>query len=261
MRPTRYSHVLCTAGLLAAAACSDSGSGPTTEPQVSFSVATRPVAALSAKGASLAMVAAPETYTDDAGNILIFDRVQLVVREIEMENEAVEDACEVATGDDDCAEIEIGPLLVDLPLGTAGATRTLSATVPPGTYDEVEFEIHKPGSSDDAAFLAANPGFEDVSIRAEGSYNGTPFVYLSRLDVEMEFDLQPPLVVGETGAADLTLFVDLSTWFRGSDGNFVSPESANVGGDNEGVVNENVKSSLETFEDEDHDGSDDHGGV
>jgi hypothetical protein len=261
MCPTPYRRALCAAGLLAAGACSDTGSGPSTEPQVTFSVATRPAAALAARSASLAAVVAPETYSDDAGNTLIFDRVQLVVREIEMENEAVENACEVATGDDDCAEIEIGPLLMDLPLGTSGATRTLSATVPAGTYDEVEFEIHKPESSDDAAFLAANPGFEGVSIRAEGSYNGTPFVYLSRLDVEMEFDLQPPLVVGETGAADLTLFVDLSTWFRGFDGNFVSPESANLGGDNEGVVNENVKSSLETFEDEDHDGSDDHGGV
>jgi hypothetical protein len=261
MRPTPSRHALWAAGLLAVAACSDSGSGPTTEPQLSLSIATRPAAAVSAKGAALATVAAPETYTDDAGSILIFDRVQLVVREIEMENEAVENACEIATGDDDCAEIEIGPLLVDLPLGTSGATRTLSATVPAGTYDEVEFEIHKPESSDDAAFLAANPGFEGVSIRAEGSYNGTPFVYLSRLNVEMEFDLEPPLVVGETGAAELTLLADLGTWFRGTDGNFVSPESANVGGDNEGVVNENVKSSLETFEDEDHDGSDDHGGV
>jgi hypothetical protein len=258
MPSTPYRRALCTVGLLAATACSDSGSSPTTDPEVSLSIATRSVPAVSA--GSSAPVMAPETYTDGAGNFLIFDRVQLVVREIEMENEAVEDACELATGDDDCAEIEIGPLLVDLPLGTTGAARALSATVPAGTYDEVEFEIHKPESSDDADFLAANPGFEGVSIRAEGSYNGSPFVYLSRLNVEMEFDLVPPLVVGESGAADLTLFVDLATWFRGTDGNLLSPESGNVGGENEGVVNENVKGSLEAFEDEDHDGSDDHGG-
>ena len=163
-------------------------------------------------------------------------------------------------GDDDCAEIEIGPMLVDLPLGTAGAARTLSAIVPPGTYDEVEFEIHKPESSDDAAFLAANPDFAGVSIRVEGSYNGTPFVYLSHLDVEMEFDLVPPLVIGESGAADLTLFVDLGTWFRAGDGSLVDPASANTGGGNEGLVNENVKNSLEAFEDDDHDGSDDNSG-
>lgn len=261
MRPMTYRHALCAAGLVAVAACSDSGSGPNSDPQVTLSLATQPSAAVAAKGVSLAGAQAPETYNDGAGNTLIFDRVQLVMREIEMESAAVDNACEVASAPGDCAEIEVGPLLLDLPLGTAGATRTLSTIVPPGTYNEVEFEIHKPGSSDDAAFLAANPGFEDVSIRVEGSYNETPFVYLSHLDVEMEFDLPTPLVVGESGAADLTLFVDLNTWFRGQDGNLVSPESANAGGQNEGVVNENIKKSLETFEDENHDGADDNGGV
>ena len=260
MRPSILRTTLCAAGISAfTAGCGDGGSSPSTEPQVSLSLATRSAAA-AVSGPSLAVAAAPETYTDGAGNALVLDRVQLVLREIEMESETVENACEVQAGDDDCAEIEIGPMLVDLPLGTAGAARTLSAIVPPGTYDEVEFEIHKPESSDDAAFLAANPDFAGVSIRVEGSYNGTPFVYLSHLDVEMEFDLVPPLVIGESGAADLTLFVDLGTWFRAGDGSLVDPASANTGGGNEGLVNENVKNSLEAFEDDDHDGSDDNSG-
>ena len=260
MRHSILRTTLCAAGLSAlSAGCSDGGS-PSTDPQVSLSLATRAASGLTVSGPALAVVAAPESYTDGAGNTLTYDRVQLVLREIELESQAVENACEVPSGDDDCAEIEIGPFLIDLPLGSAGAARTLTAIVPPGTYDEVEFEIHKPESSDDAAFLAANPGFAGVSIRAEGTYNGTPFVYLSDLDVEMEFDLAPPLVVGESSAADLTLFVDLSTWFRGGDGNFVDLATANDGGANEGVVNENVKNSLEAFEDDDHDGSDDHSG-
>lgn len=259
MRPTILRTTAYAAGLSAMAACSDGGSGPSADPQVNLSLATGSAPALTASGASLA-VAATETYTDGAGNTLAFERVQLVLREIEMESELVENACEVQTGDDDCAEIEIGPMLVDLPLGTSGASRALTAAVPAGTYDEVEFEIHKPESSDDAAFLAANPGFEGVSIRAEGTWNGTPFVYQSDLDVEMEFDLVPPLVIGEASAADLTLFVDLGTWFRAGDGTLVDPASANDGGDNEGLVNENVKSSLEAFEDDDHDGTDDHSG-
>ncbi|HEX6105560.1 MAG TPA: hypothetical protein VFZ26_08255, partial [Gemmatimonadales bacterium] len=261
MRPSILRTTLYAAGLSAmSVGCGDGGSSPSTEPQVSLSLATRPAGVPSLSGSALAVVAAPETYTDGAGNTLTFDRVQLVLREIEMESQAVENACEVQTGDDDCAEIEIGPMLVDLPLGSAGAARALTAIVPSGTYDEVEFEIHKPESSDDAAFLAANPGFAGVSIRAEGSYNGTPFVYLSDLDVEMEFDLAPPLVIGESSAADLTLFVDLGTWFRAGDGSLVDPVSGNDGGANEGLVNENVKSSLEAFEDDDHDGSDDHSG-
>ena len=261
MRPMTYRHVLCAAGVVAVAACSDSGSGPTSNPQVTLSLATQPSAAVAAKGVSLSSASAPETYTDGAGNTLVLTRVQLVIREIEMENEAAQNACDVQTSGDDCAEIEVGPMLADLPLGTAGASRTLSTIVPAGTYDKVQFEIHKPESSDDAAFIAANPDFDGVSIRAEGTYNGTPFVYTSDLDVEMEFALNPPLVVGENGAADLTLFVDLGTWFRALDGSLVDPQSANNGGSNEGLVNENVKRSLETFEDENHDGSDDHGGL
>lgn len=250
-----FIRTMCTAGLaVGAAACGDSGAGPSNDNQLGFNLATRP-AALSAPGVALAV---PETYNDNAGNVLVFERVQLVMREIELESQALENACEVPGGDDDCAEIEIGPLLVDLPLGTSGAVRTLAADVPAGTYDEVEFEIHKPESSDDAAFLAAHPEFAGVSIRAEGTYNGTPFVYESHLDVEMELDLVPPLVVDGASATDLTLFVDLGTWFRGGDGNFVDPATANTGGEHEGVVNENVKGSLEAFEDDDHDGSDDH---
>ena len=66
-----------------------------------------------------------------------------------------------------------------------------------------------------------------------------------------------PVLYGDTDS----LFVDLGTWFRALDGSLVDPQSANNGGSNEGLVNENVKRSLETFEDEDHDGSDDHGGL
>lgn len=260
MRPMILRATLYAAGLSAfTAACGDGGSSPSTDPQVTLSFATRAAAATLA-GPSLAVATAPETYTDGTGNTLVLDRVQLVLREIEMESQALENACEVQAGDDDCAEIEVGPMLVDLPLGTAGATRTVSAVVPAGTYDEIEYEIHKPGSSDDAAFLADHPEFAGVSIRVEGSYNGNDFVYLSDLDVEMEFDLVPPLVIGESGAADLTLFVDLGTWFRTGDGSLIDPASANDGGSNEGLVNENVKSSLEAFEDEDHDGSDDNSG-
>jgi hypothetical protein len=39
----------------------------------------------------------------------------------------------------------------------------------------------------------------------------------------------------------------------------VDPSTANHSGANEGLVKENIKTSLDAFEDEDHDGTDDHG--
>jgi hypothetical protein len=37
----------------------------------------------------------------------------------------------------------------------------------------------------------------------------------------------------------------------------IDPTSANPGGANQGLVEQNIKSSLNAFEDEDHDGRDD----
>ena len=71
--------------------------------------------------------------------------MQLVFREIELENETHQSACEAASSSEgDCAEIELGPFLVDLPLGVGGAARTVTASVPAGTYDEVE--VQDPGA-------------------------------------------------------------------------------------------------------------------
>ena len=190
------------------AACGDNG-GPATsgDSPLSFNLATRAVPA----AAGTAALAAPESYNDGAGNVLVFDRVQLVLREVELENDVQEDACELAGGSDDCAEVEIGPFLVDLPLGTPGAARAFSADVPAGTYDEVKFKIREADDdAEDAAFRAAHPDFVNVSVRAEGSYNGVPFVYVSRLEAELELDLVPPLVVNGTTTTDLTLIVDIA---------------------------------------------------
>jgi hypothetical protein len=262
MRPTTYRLLLCAGLAVAAVGCSDSGSGPGTDAQVNLNLATR--AAGGAAAASLASVSAPETYTDGAGNTLVLDRVQLVMREIELENETEADACEhtATAGDDACAEVEIGPFLADLPLGTAGATRTVTAEVPAGTYDEVKFKIREPDDDTqaDADFAAAHPDLAHASIKVDGTYNGTPFSFVTDLRAEMKLHLSPPLVVGQTAATDLTLFVDLDTWFRDAGGNLVDPGSANTGGANESLVTSNIQQSFQCFEDDDHDGSDDHGG-
>jgi hypothetical protein len=248
-------HRVLYAGLAAgAAACSDSaGSAPSDQVQLAVNLATRP--APSAPTAAVALVS-PESYSDAAGNTLTYERVQIVLREVELENESQEDACEEAVGDaDDCAEVEIGPFLVDLPLGEPGASRVFAATVPAGTYDEVKFKIREPDDDpEDQAFLAEHPEFADISLRVEGSYNGTPFVFASAVEAELELELTTPIVLGQAAEADLTLLVNLDAWFRGADGNLIDPATAD-----ESLVQDNVHSSFEAFEDEDHDGSDDHG--
>jgi hypothetical protein len=239
---------------LVAGGCSDAG--PSDLNQLSFNLATRPAPA-AARGTSYGIIGTPETFSDGA-NTLIISKVELVLREIELHRAGSLADC--ATGVDDvCEELEIGPLLPDVPLGTQGAARNFSVQLTPGSYDQVEFEIHKASPSDDVAFVQAHPEMSDASVRVSGTYNGSAFTYIGHFDVEMKFSLSPALVANETAASDLTLFVNLDQWFRNQGGSLLDPSTANSGGPNSGVVEQNIKTSLEAFEDNDHDGRDDHG--
>ena len=237
------------AALVLIGACSDGGPN---QAQVSLNVATQ---AGPAASTSLAVEGTPETFTDGT-NTLVIDDVRLVLREIELHRASAVSDC-VDGMDDDCEELELGPVLVDLPLGTPGAARTFTVELAPGSYDKVEFELHRASSGDDAAFLQAHPELQDASVLVNGTYNGEAFSYVGRFDTEMEFNLVPPLTVAEAGATDLTLFVSLDSWFRNQTGSLVHPATANEGGPNQSLVEENIKISLDAFEDEDHDGRDD----
>ncbi len=140
-----------------------------------------------------------------------------------------------------------------------GSTSTsISINVDPGTYDEVEFDIHEvTGNNEDAAFLLAYPEMNGKSITVVGTYNGVPFAYESDLNEEQEFALIPNLVIGEDApATNVTLRFDVSTWFVDGAGNLFNPETALKGGPNENLAETNIRDSIKAFEDKDRDGDD-----
>ena len=245
-----------SAGLaaLAVMACSD-GTGPGTS--VSLSFATRPSA-----GALTAAFGAPRApgiafagdTLKDGTNTLIITSAQIVLREIELKRQEVVN-CDVTPEPAGCEDFEIGPVLVDLPLGP-GTKEQVTVDLPPGTYTEVEFEVHKISlDAEDAAFRTAHPEFAEKSIRVQGTFNGVAFTYESDLDVEQELDLAPPLVIADSvTATNLTVRVGLANWFLALDGKLVNPATGNKGGANESLVKENIKQSIEAFEDRDEDG-------
>ncbi|HEU5171764.1 MAG TPA: hypothetical protein VFU46_14545 [Gemmatimonadales bacterium] len=244
--------LLLTLGGLLTAACD--ANGPGSQGRVEMNLATRAAAVASPSVASLAVTSpSPGTFSDGS-NTLVITRAQVVLREIELERAGEDGVCD-GLNDDACEELSLGPILADLPL-TAGAEQTIVVDVPAGAYDQVEFEIHKPTDDDDPAFVAANPAFNDRSIRVEGTYNGNPFVFTSDLNIEQEIELATPLTIAESGAVDLTLFVDVSQWFQ-TGGSLLDPATADLGQPNEGLVKENIKNSIEAFEDGDEDGRDD----
>ena len=241
------------------AACSDgTGLSDNSPGQVSLSITTT-LSGGPAASNTMFMLAGADTLTDGQ-NELVITQAELVLREIELER-INDDACDsLAVDHDSCEKFETGPILLDLPLD--GSVEQVLAIVPDtGTYDEIEFELHKVSNDDpeDAAFRAAYPHMVGKSIRIQGSYNGQPFTYENDINDEQEYDLVPPLVVDElTTDVNVTLSIDIDSWFRTMAGDLVNPQSGNKGGANESLVNENIKNSFQAFEDDDHDGEDDN---
>jgi hypothetical protein len=188
-------------------------------------------------------------------NTVIITKAQMVVRRVKLKP-AETDAATCTDDDttpDDCATIHTGPVLVDIPVA-ADAVATVNATVPPGTYSRVDFRIHKAtDDATDAAFRSANPAFDGVSIRVEGTYNGTPFVFTSDMTEKQELTLSSPLVVEEGTTPNLTIQVDMSSWFKNGS-TIINPATANKGGANENLVRNNIRASLRAFRDDDRNG-------
>jgi hypothetical protein len=249
---------LASAAVLALAALSacDSSGPANAGRSVALQLAIRKAAAMSALRANAA-----GTETIGLGNdTIVVTQVQVVLRRIELERVGGT-VCDTLIADDDCEDIRTDAVLLDLPL-TAGAARAFTVAIDTGSYSKIKFEVHKPESSNDAAFVALHPDFDGVSIRVSGTYNGAAFSYASDLDVEQEHQFVQPITVTDASGANLTLFVDLASWFANETGTgLIDPATANKGGAAEGEVKSNIETSLNAFEDDDRDGADDHGAL
>jgi len=239
--------------VLIAGACSDSPNSLQLRGGVQVSFSTR-----AATTAAPAPARAPGAALDDTlasgADTLVITQAAIVLRQIGLKT--VETlACDVEPEPEGCEDLELGPVLVSLPL-TPGAETLIEVEIPAGTYERIDFEVHKVSGSDqvDSAFVAAHPEFADLSIRVLGTYNHTAFTFESDLDVGQELVIDPPLVVNDSVPTNVTIRVDLSTWFRTAAGALIDPATANKGQPNESVVMENIKTSLKAFEDKDRDG-------
>jgi hypothetical protein len=235
--------------LLGAAACADNGGG-----RVGFAVTSRGTAAL-------ALAAGDTTVIALGTDTIILRGAQLVLRKIELKKvEAA--ACDSLPETSDCEEFEVGTTLVSLPLGATAVAAIVTVNAPAGRYDELEFKIHRPDASKDAAFLALHPEFTGVSIRVTGTYSqaGTrsDFTFTSDLDASQEMGLDPPISVANGSPLNVTLRVDVATWFLNGAGTaLVNPASANKGQPNAAVVQTHITASLKALHDDNEDGRDD----
>ena len=239
---------------LGTAACSD-GAAPG---QSGISLSFTTVTGLQAAAAPGFFASVMSDTVAASGDTIVITKAEIVLREIELKR-AEYQSCDASMANDDCEEFEAGPVLLDMPLN-GEVDQLVSIQAPAGIYDELEFEIHKVSGDDtsDADFRTQYPHMVGKSIRIEGTYNGTPFVYETDLDVEQETELATPIeVIDASTSTNVTVAIDLSLWFVDHSGNLVDPNTGNKGGGNESLVNENIKRSMKAFEDDDHDGHED----
>lgn len=265
------------ASALLLAACSGESSGPSTNGQVTVNVAT-----VAAPGGALRSSLLGDTLVSGSDTLLL-ESVQIVLRDIKFErvqdcdddDHSDDDLRALSRGGDDddnddrCEYSNAGPFLLDLPLGP-GVERAFTVPVDTGTYDELDVKIHKPeddsGDPKDIAFMQAHPDFRKISIRARGTFNGTPFTFESDINAQQEIDFRPAIVVTDsTLNVDVTIRVDVANWFR-KNGALIDPSTANKGGANANDVKDNIRDSFRAFRDSNKDGCDDddpsdgHGG-
>lgn len=170
------------------------------------------------------------------------NEVKLFIEEMELESV-----------ENDSLDFEIENFIVNLPLDGSPLTLT-EQQIPAGVYDEFELEIEKPDYED---VEVNDPDFRDetgsYSLVVKGLFEGSEFTFRSTEDFEIDVDLEPALVIGESESSVLTISVDVNSWFRGSNGEVLDPKDPV----NTEQINENIETSFEGFEDSFDDDDDD----
>ncbi len=175
-------------------------------------------------------------------NVIEVQRVKMFVDEMELESV-----------EEDSLDFEVEYQIVDLPLDGTPLVLT-EQLVPAGLYDEFELEIEKP---DDEDVTIDDTDFRDetgsYSLVISGLYNGEEFSFRSSEDFELEIEVNPPLEISDAEGSTLTISVDVSSWFKDSNGETLDPKDYM----NTEMINENIENSFEGFEDEFDDDDDD----
>ena len=255
--------VFLAAALFILAACGSDLTGTNKKTvQLSFTTNASSVAASGLR-------VSPDVVVGEAGD-LVLTKIQVVIDRIEL-NEDENTSCvgEIEDNDDDhgevenehdddreeCEDVARNAVLVDIPADGAAHT-VLTVPLTPGTYRKLEAKL-EPARDNETTFNAANPNLAGKSVRVEGTFKGTPFVFTSavRRSIETEFD--PPLVIDAT-TTNATISIDVARWFLDRNGNAIDPSTATAGSEALEQIEDNIHRSFRAFEDDDRSGRDDH---
>lgn len=228
--------LLAAAALLAA--CGD-GTTPSSSVAIKFGTAAPSMSppSLLASAPMGASAAQGLMITGSNGTLDITD-IRVIVEEFELEPVEVND-CDVDPEPAECADFEARYFFIDVPL-TGSPVTVVQENIPVGMYDELEFEVDDiEVDSDDpeeladadlieALFNEVRAVFSDWPEKASmvivGSFTPTggsavDFRAYFEAEIEVEFDLIPPLEVTEEGLSqDLVIQLSPDLWFLQGDG-------------------------------------------
>jgi len=239
---------------LTLAACS--GTAPRASQPLSLSVTTKGMTG-AAVAATSGMSAAIQIGS--GANSLSITQAQIVLSRIEL---ATTGGCATTGEEDDCAELRLGPTLVDLPVDATTQVMLEDVAVPAGTYSGVQAKLDAVRPDDDesgaSAFLTAHPDWNGISVKVSGVYtdasNAThTFTFTSEADAEMAATFNPPVTLA-SDTKNFTFAVDIASWFTDASGAVIDPTNAA----NAEAIARNIERSARVFEDDNHDGVDDH---
>jgi len=182
-------------------------------------------------------------------NTLTITSAKFLIREVELER---------AERHDEEEEIELGPFVAGIDLQSQTAVVALG-NINTGTFHEIKFEIHKPGVNEsvpDPDFYQGRGDDQRFSVIVTGLYNGTPFIYRSRVSANVEIELDELVNVSASSNVNITINIAPSMWFvhNNMDINPMDP-------DNRPIIDNNIRRSFrEAFEDDEHHHEHHHGG-
>lgn len=140
---------------------------------------------------------------------------------------------------EDCAEVKVGPTTVDLPL-TGGMVTVPANAIPAGTFRQLELRVS--------------------SVRLQGTFDAKPFDVTLPVDVRGEIEFATPIVVTDGTPTSITVNVPANTWLVNPDGTLIDPNAILTNPTLLTTVKSRIAASFRAFEDENHDGKDDHDG-
>ena len=242
----------------ALAACSSDLTGGNRHPvQVSF-ISNSP----SAPATGIRM--SPDVTVGATGD-LILTKVQVVLDKIELDRNGTSSCvAEIEDSGDDhaavgeeCEDVSRDPVLIDIPVdGTLHAV--LNVPLSEGTYAELEAKL-EPAPATATAFNSTNADIVGKSVRVEGTFKGTAFVFTSSVRRSLEMSFDPPLVIDAT-TKNATVNLDVGKWFLDASGNVIDPATATDGSATRQQIEDNIERAFHAFEDEHESGVDDHSG-